>query len=82
MKQRLKGYADIGKLPEAEQICLIGERALAGQKVGFIVPAGGEQGERYTRELTRLYPSVEVKLIGPLTAAVTAYSAELKPGRD
>ncbi len=81
MKGLLKKYEDIAKLPEAEQIRRIGEKALLGNTVGFLVKANG-QGERYTREINRLFPDLEVSLIGPLTSDTTAYRAQLKRGKN
>lgn len=81
MKKRYADLGTLGTLTEAQRIKAIGDHAMTGQSVGFIVDAE-DKGDRYVAELNRLYPRLDVRLIGPVTEHATAYKALLKPPCD
>lgn len=73
----MKGYTDAGSLPEDTQIRLIGERALAGDVVGFIVENHERKIARYERKLRSRFPTLTVERIGALTSKAFALKARL-----
>ena len=73
----VKGYADLGDLPEDERIRIIGEYAMAGNQVGVPVdeegPDGYAKADRYISKLLTRFPLLEFvsKGEGPVANTVT-----------
>lgn len=54
----MKGYADLGDLPEDERIRIIGEHAAAGNLVAVPIDDEAEKIARYIRKVTARFPTV------------------------
>jgi hypothetical protein len=59
----VKGFADLGELPEDERIALIGETARECV-IGFIVETNAK-ADRYVRKLLERFPAVRLVGRGP-----------------
>ena len=60
-----KTYADLADLPEDKRINVIGNAAMKGQRVAFIVDDEPEKPLRYIKKLTTLFPQVGVLEMHP-----------------
>lgn len=54
----MKGYADLGDLPEDERIRIIGEHAAAGNLVAVPIEDEPAKIARYIRKVTTRFPTV------------------------
>lgn len=60
-------YADVADHPEDKRIDIIGNQAMTGAVVGFIVESenNGEKGDRYIAKLARKFPKLIVRKRAP-----------------
>lgn len=73
-----KAALDVHKLPENQQIRLIGAAAMTGETVGFIVNAEEKVIVRYERKLREWFPQLEVERLGLFTRDSFALRAKKK----
>ena len=52
-----KAFIDIATLPEDDRVRIVGEYAVAGQRVAFVV-ADDVIADRYTEKLMQRFPSI------------------------
>ena len=55
----MRAFADLADLPEDQRIRIIGNTAMAGERVGFFVDDEAK-ADRYIAKLTMLFPRVVV----------------------
>lgn len=69
----MKGFADLADLPEDRRIALIGQAAMAGDVVAFVVDTDPGKADRYVRKLLEKFPELEEesRFTGPIAGAVT-----------
>lgn len=66
-------YKDLHDLDEDERISVIGKRAIAGERVAFMVDDDGEKADRYCRKLREKFPRIVLsrEYKGPVKGVVT-----------
>lgn len=65
-------YADLADLPENKRIQIIGERAMKGEVIAFVVE-DDRKADRYLKKIANRFPKIVqlARVPGPIEGAVT-----------